>query len=151
MRFIHNAKITVFLKGEELQDSEKYHEIFLKLIPIDFEKEKLQIDIGEVEGLEGNDITIMSIQISKENHTNIFIKHIKTLLGKDQCETILKQKESRLDEELFFYVRLDKKSSINNEWKLTDSGDCVHIKMSVAAFPKKKEAALEIIKKMFSS
>ena len=63
--------------------------------------------------------------------------------------SILKQIESRLDEELNFFLRLDKEKWVNEkEMKLTDSGKCFHIKISVAAFPKNMDIAIENFEKI---
>ena len=63
---------------------------------------------------------------------------------------MLEQKESRLDEDLNFFVRIDKEKWIDGkEMFLTDSGNCFHIKILIAAFPKKRENALKIVEKMF--
>jgi RNA binding exosome subunit len=43
-----------------------------------------------------------------------------------------------------------KQKLLNNELWITDCGECFHIRISIAAFPKKKEVALEVIKKIFS-
>jgi len=154
MRYIHNAKITVFLKPEEYYNNtvliQKIKDLFHKLLPIDFDKEKITIIEEQVESFENRKIKIYSLEFTKEAHTNIFIKTLKELLKEEQCETILKQKESRLDEELFFYIRLDKDAALKDVFELTDFGDCIHIKMHVAAFPKNMEAALKVVTEIFS-
>ncbi len=154
MKYIHNAKITIFLKPEEYHNSPelivKIKNIFHKLLPVDFDKEKLAIMEEQVESFENRKIKIFTLEFSKEAHTKIFLKTLKELLGREQCKTIVKQKESRLDEELFFYVRLDKEAALKELFELTDSGDCVHVKMHVAAFPKNREPALKTITEMFS-
>ena len=62
---------------------------------------------------------------------------------------VVKQ-EDRLDEECNFFIRLDKEKLMNGECWITDSGDCYHIKISVAAFPKKKERAKQVVEQIFS-
>ncbi|MGV8087242.1 MAG: RNA-binding domain-containing protein [Candidatus Woesearchaeota archaeon] len=153
MRYIHNAKITIFLKPEEYFGNneliEKIKNVFCKLVPIDYTREKLSIKEEIVESFENRKIKIYSLEISKEAHTNIFINNLKELLGKDQCEIINSQKESRLDDELFFYLRLNKEYIIKDVIELTDGGDCVHIRMHIASFPKNKDNALKVIDEIF--
>ena len=70
----------------------------------------------------------------------------------EQKNLILEQIESRLDDNLDFFLRFDKKEYIeNNMLRLTDSGNCIHIKISVAAFPKKREIGLNLVKSIFHS
>jgi RNA-binding protein len=153
MRYIHNAKLTVFLKPEEYSGNilliEKFKTVFHKLVKQDFDKEKISIIEENVESFENRKIKILTLEISKEAHTNVFLKTLKELLGKEQCTKILEQKTSRLDEELYFYIRLNKESVLKEIYELTDSGDCIHIKLHVAAFPKNKESALKTVGEMF--
>jgi len=153
MRYIHNAKITIFLKPEEYIGSnelvEKTKKIFHKLLPIDFTKEKLAINEEIVESFENRKIKIYSLDILKEAHTNLFVNTLKDLLGKESCKLLVMQKESRLDEELFFYLRINKGYILKDMVELTDGGDCVHIKMHIASFPKNKENALKVVNQIF--
>jgi len=40
-----------------------------------------------------------------------------------------------------FYVRIDKDKFLKDKYIITDSGNCIHIKITVAAFPKTKDNA----------
>jgi len=154
MRYVHNIRISVFLKPEEYASDagliQTIKNTFQKFLPLDFEKEKLSIKEEDVESFENRKIKIITLDITKEAHTNTFIKTLKGLLGTGQCKTILEQRWSRLDEELCFYIRLDKTSVLKDEYILTDGGDCVHIKMTIAAFPKNREKALKVVEEMFN-
>ncbi len=103
-----------------------------------------------VESFENRQIKILTLDISKESHTKIFIKTLKERIGTEQCKKLLEQKWSRLDDELYFYIRLDKKLALNDKYILTDGGDCIHIKLHIAAFPKNREAALKVVEEMLS-
>jgi hypothetical protein len=154
MRQIHNAKISVFLKPEEYVENleliKTVKNQFNKLIPLDFEKEKISMVEESVESFENRQIKILTLDISKESHTKIFIKTLKERIGTEQCKKLLEQKWSRLDDELYFYIRLDKKLALNDKYILTDGGDCIHIKLHIAAFPKNREAALKVVEEMLS-
>ena len=148
MKYAHNIKITVFAKPEE-----NILEIKTKLstlIPFNIEEQKTPLIINTVEGFENRKISILEIDLFKEAHTNAFLKSLNEHLTKDQKELLLSQRWSRLDEELYFYIRLDKNSLINNsEYAITDSGDCFHIRIHLAAFPKTTENALKVVEKIF--
>jgi RNA binding exosome subunit len=154
MRYLHHAKISVFLKPEEYIGHDEIlsevRKIFLKLAPLDFDKEKLRIAEEDVESFENRKIKIFTLELSKEAHTNIFLKILKEVLGTEQCKTLLEQRWSRLDEDLYFYVRLYKEAALKDVYELTDGGDCVHIKMHIAAFPKDRENALKTVEKILS-
>jgi RNA-binding protein len=146
VKFVHSVKITVFAKQGE--DSEKIKAALLNLVPPGDEKDKCVLKNSTAEGFESN-IKILELFISKDRIVSGFIKHLKVLLSDEQKETILGE-DNRVDDECFFYIRLDKKSLLDGRCELTGSGDCFHIKMSMAAFPKKREAAIAVVKKMLS-
>ncbi len=153
MRYLLNAHITVFLKPEEYLKYEPLIEntknTIKKLVPLDFETEKLSIIEESLESFENKKIKKFSLKIEKESHTNTFLKSLNEHLKPEQKQKILEQAESRLDEELCFFIRLDKFKLLHDEYWLTDSGDCFHIKMGIAAFPRKKEAALKVVEEIF--
>jgi len=71
-------------------------------------------------------------------------------LVNEQRELILRQAETRLDREFNFFIRFDKEKLVNeNKYWITDSGNCFHIKMNIACFPRKREQALKIIQNIF--
>src|SRR3989344_2840824 len=70
-------------------------------------------------------------------------------ITKEQKQQLLDQLESRLHDNLHFYLRLDKDAMVNlGQLWLTDSGNCFHIEIVVAAFPAKREAAKKILENL---
>jgi len=145
----HNIHITVFCKPED--DVGLITEKLLFLVPFDLKKEKIKLKKTTATGFNNRKIIILEIYLKKESRTNLFLANLAEKLTDEQRLLIKKQAESRLDHELNFFLRLDKNKLINEDklW-LTDKGECFHIKIKIAAFPKKKETALKIINKIFS-
>jgi RNA binding exosome subunit len=148
MRWIHRATLTVLGKPEE--DVEAVIEGLRALVPFNLEEAKVPFQTQKAEGFEERIIKIFTIILSKEAHTNDFLQFLLDTLSQEQKDTIISQAESRLDTEYDFFIRFDKDAWMQErQLELTDSGNCFHIKMSLAVFPKKKEAALQLIKKLF--
>ena len=149
MKWLHSATITVFAKPAEDKDAIK--KALRELIPFPLEEQKITLEEETIEHTDGT-MTIYRIHLKKEAHTTRFLKTLFDTLGKEQSKLIKKQ-EDRLHEDerdFNFYIRLEKNALLtNHEWKLTESGDCIHIKLQLAAFPKKRETALSLIHKMF--
>lgn len=144
MKFTHLVRITVFSKDED-----NVLNSLLSFFPFELEKEKIKIEKTAAEGFE-NKIKVYKVTLTKERHTNQFIKSLIKRLDDRQKELISSQLESRLDKELNFFLRFDKDELIKeNKLKLTDKGNCFHIKMSIAAFPAKKENALSVVRELF--
>jgi RNA binding exosome subunit len=147
MKYFHSIKLTVFSKPED--DEEKIKTAFLGLIPFDFEKEKVECKLQTASGFTERKIKIFEIKLLKQRHTDAFFDFLMSKLNDEQKKLLLRQKESRLDDNLNFFIRLDKEKLFENEYFITDSGSCFHIMISIAAFPAKKECGLRIIDEIF--
>ena len=150
MKIAHSIKLSVFSKEDE--DSELVLRSLIKLLPFDIEKNKIPVSKTTATGFSEKKIQIFEITIQKDSLIREFIDFLKRGIGHEQNNTIRIQAESRLDENLDFFIRLDKEEWAENEkMALTDSGKCFHIRISIAAFPKKRESALGIINYIFES
>jgi len=146
---VHNMCITVFCKPEE--NIEIITKKLLFLVPFNLEKEKIELKKTKAIGFNEKKIVILKIYLKKEFHINLFLTNLSKNLTDEQKSLIIKQADSRLDNELNFFLRFDKSKLINEDklW-LTDKGDCYHIRMKIAAFPHKREVASKTIEKIFS-
>ena len=148
MKIAHSIKITVFVK--EGEDEEKVKRKMVGSIPFDIEQEKIELKERVTAGFNEKEIKIFEILLEKHRHIEAFLEKLARELSEEAKELILRQAESRLDEECNFFLRFSKEKLMEeNELWVTDQGNCFHIKMNVAAFPKKKENALEIIRNVF--
>jgi RNA binding exosome subunit len=149
MRWVHRATLTAFAKPEE--NSEEIQQGIIALVPFNLEEAKIKLQIQNAEGFEERTIKIFTIILTKESHTNDFLQFLLDNLSEEQKALLIDQVESRLDKELDFFIRIEKDSwAKERKIKITDSGHCFHIKMSLAAFPKKRETAIEVVKRIFS-
>ncbi len=145
MKHFNNITITVFAKPEE--DAEKVKQKLAELIPFNLVDEKINLSEETATGFNERAIKIYKILLIKEKHTNKFFASLKQKLSSLDKKLLLAQVETRIDEELNFFIRLDKQQLFNDVYEITDSGDCYHIKMLLLAFPKKRERAVELIKR----
>lgn len=150
MKLAHNITITEFVKSKE--NSEQAKQALKELIPFDLAQEKILLKEDTVTGVnEEQTIKILTIFLQKESHTNKFLEFLTNKLTQEQKKLLLEQKESRTDELLYFFIRIEK-DKWNNEKTivLTDTGNCIHIKIALAAFPAKREIALKIVEKILN-
>jgi len=142
MKFAHTIEIRVFAKGQK-EDIKKG---LLEIVQLDLEKEKIALKDHTVTGFEEEKINIYSVLLVKQTHTNAFLKRLLKELSVEDKQKLKDQKESRLDNELNFFLRLDKQVFLKEKhFKLTEGGDCYHIKMAIAAYPSTREQALKTI------
>ena len=147
MKLANSIKVTVFIKQGE--DENSLRQKFLELFPFNLEDEKIALKKTKATGFNQKEIIIYEVGLCKDKHTNAFLKFLNSKLDEQQKKMLIMQ-ENRLDDELDFFIRLDKESLLNNSFNITDCGECFHIRISIAAFPRKREVALDIVKKIFS-
>ena len=151
MKTAHQIRIKVFSYEKFNENKELILAKFLQLFPFNLKDEKIELKKTEAKGFNEQKITIFEVTLTKEKHTNKFLENLVENLDQEQRNLILSQLESRLDDKLNFFLRFDKDEYMNNDkLNLTDSGNCFHIEISVAAFPKKRDLALEIVRKVFN-
>ena len=147
MKLANIIKISVFAKPEESEQEIK--QALLKLLPFDLEEEKLALNRRAAQGFNERKIIVYEIVLAKDRQMNKFLEFLDQNITRSQKDLLLKQADSRLDDDLDFFIRLDKQSLMQGNYLITDSGDCHHIKISVAAFPRTREAAMKVIEEIF--
>ncbi len=147
MKHLHNVVISVFAKEDE--NIEKIKEALISLVPFNLEDEKVVLKQKTAIGFGEKKIQIFEIQIKKQKHLKLFLENFILHLSEKQKKRMIAQKESRLDEDLHFFIRLDKEKLLEGGYFIIDGGNCFHIKMSIAVFPAKRQSALAIIDKIF--
>ena len=149
MKIAHSIKLNVF--SYENENSGIILDSFLKLFPFNLGENKVTLKKTNAQGFNESTINIFEVILTKTNLINQFLDFILSNLNQEQKQTILSQLESRLDDNLDFFMRFDKDEWIkNNKLELTDSGKCFHLKISVAAFPRKREVGLKIMRELFA-
>jgi RNA binding exosome subunit len=145
----HLIELSVFSTPED--DLEKIRQSFLSFLPFDPAEEKVPIKQLNAEGFNDRKIVIFEIGLSKQRHISAFLKSLFSRLSQDQKELVASQKEKRVDDNLYFYMRFDKAKLVEeNKLWLTDCGSCFHLKISLAPFPRKKELALKIVDELLA-
>lgn len=146
MKLANNVNLRVFCKEDE--DKKLIIEKLKLLLPFDLEKEKIKIEDQKGEGFGEKTIYVINVVLTRNKHINAFIENFVSKLG-DEKKTLLEQLESRLDDDLNFFIRLNKEMLLKNKLVITDSGNCYHIKINIASFPKKRENVVKVLREMF--
>ncbi|HLF54921.1 MAG TPA: RNA-binding domain-containing protein [Candidatus Nanoarchaeia archaeon] len=149
MRWVHRITVSAFAKPEE--NVEGIREAVIALVPFDLNRARVVLGTENAQGFDERIIKIFSVSLTREAQTNDFLDFLLNKFSDEQKRLLISQAESRLDANLDFFIRIDKDHWVNErEFWLTDSGSCFHIKLAVAAYPKKRDAALLLIRKLFS-
>ena len=132
---IHNIKFRVFVYENE--DAEELSQAILNILP------EAEIEAEEAEGLTEDKIIILSGAISKKQYTKEFFN---LLLESVDLKKLDDDLERKMDEKGNWFLRFDKADAIDEKLTVKDSGDSIHLKIKTAAYPAKKEIAVEKVR-----
>lgn len=150
MKLLHSITITVIDKENNF---EKIESGFDYLIPFDLVKNNIKLKseyIGpdpEIE--ESKPITIYTLDIEKQSLMTQFIEYLRKMLSPIAKKEIMQNAQKFMEEDCIAYLRIDKDEIFNKKITLTKDGNCFHVKLKIAAYPKKKESAIKILEQLF--
>lgn len=110
-------------------------------------KEQADLTIQESEGFEST-INVVTLFFKKITHTNHIFMKLKELLSEEDWKYLREERELHVDENGFFFIRLDLDELKKGEYVLTTKGNCMHFKFSLAAYPKKRETIMFMLEKI---
>jgi RNA binding exosome subunit len=151
MKLVNHIHCRVFANPEE--DKEKIKRTFFSLLgyfPEEIAEEKILFSETNAKGFSQKIIVILEADLQKERHCNKFLKRLNdSLSGEDK--TLLVEQVNRLDDNMNFFIRLDKQELLEGKYTLTDGGDCFHITLNIEAHPRRKDVAHKVVKSMFGT
>ncbi len=107
-----------------------------------------EVPASRIEGHFGNPLTIFEVEMSKTRDMKKFLQIMKDA---GMLALLMEEIEPRLDENCVFHFRLDKQKAYAEELALADSKDIIDVSMKVAAYPARRENALETVLDWFIS
>ena len=135
---IHNIKFRVFVYENE--DVDELSQAILNILP------EAEIEAEEAEGLTEDKIIILSGTVSKKRYTKEFFNLLLESVDLDKLNDDL---ERKMDEKGNWFLRFDKEDAIDEKMTIKDSGDSIHLKIKIAAYPAKKDVAIKKISEIF--
>lgn len=136
---VREISISIFSKNDDLSSIESG---LRALLPDELQKKEGIIKEQTAQGFNENTITILSVHITKKTETRLLLDHLREILTPERL-LLAHQLDSRLDDELNFFIRLDREKWLHTQKPvLVDHGDCVHIKIGIVTYPKKRGQAL---------
>ncbi|WP_295722007.1 RNA-binding protein [uncultured Methanobrevibacter sp.] len=142
---IHNIKYRLFVYENE--DEEKLIEGLNFIFPDEIPERE------EAEGIfgEADEIIIYSGIVSKKRHTKEFLNNLFENLTRDDIDKLYDELDKKTDDQCNLFLRLSKEAILDEKWQIVDGGDSIHLKIKIAAFPAKKEIALENMKEFIEN
>jgi len=135
-------RIVVSAMVHSTEDREKVAEAMATLFPFEFEIVSIP-----AKGHFGNPIEYLEVEIAKKKQIKEFWNHFMELLG-EQKMFVLNTLENRIDDEGFFYIRVDKQKAYLGEVELTEGGDAIVVKAKLVTYPRRKEKLVEFAREL---
>ena len=132
---IHNIKFRAFVYEDE--SVEEISQAILNILP------EAEIESEEAEGMLEDKIIILSGVVSKKRYTKTFFNTLLEFADLDKLNSDL---ERKMDEKGNWFLRFDKADALDEKWTILDSGDSVHMKIKIAAYPARKDIAVEKVR-----
>ena len=136
---IHNIKFRAFVYENESID--EISQAILNILP------DAEIEAEEAEGLLEDKIIILTGVVSKKRYTKAFFN---TLLQWSDLEKLDSDLERKIDESGNWFLRFSKTDAIDEKWTIVDSGDSIHLKIKLEAYPAKKQIAVDNVRQAIS-
>jgi hypothetical protein len=140
------SSAVVSVHAHATEDEERVLKAMRTLLP-----EAVEIRRSKLEGHHGNPITVFETRIGRKALLRELWGRLLTKLRAGELENIRSILQRRMDEVCRLYLRFDKQLAYREVLVLTDSGDAIHLKLKVAAFPPKPEVAVRLVEKFIGA
>ena len=134
-----SATLSTFVHATE--DESKVLEALKNILP-----EEVKIERRKLRGHHGNPIIVLSTVIGRRKPLRELWDTIAAKLGAEEFKKLGQIATERLDDECNLYLRFDKQLAYAGKLALTDTGDVIHVKLKVAAYPAKREVAARVVR-----
>jgi RNA binding exosome subunit len=134
---IHNIRFRLFVYKNE--NEEELIQATHNILP------ECEIEKEEALGIREDPIIILSGFIDKKRKTKEFFKKL-LLCDKNQLIKLEEDLDKKIDNSGNLFLRFSKEDALNEKWTIVDKGDSIHLKIKIAAFPCKKEIAINKVK-----
>ena len=101
-----------------------------------------EVSGSRTEGHFGNPLTIFEVELTRTREIKKFLQILKDA---EMLIVLMGEIQQRLDDNCVFHFRLDKQKAYAGELALADSKDIIDVNMKVAAYPARREIALEAV------
>ena len=109
---------------------------------------EVEVRPSKLKGHYGNPIVSFETRVEPRRFLREFWLNLVEKLRAGELEKLEKIASERIDEDCYFYLRFDKQLAYDGELALTESGDAIHLKLKVAAYPAKREMAIGLVKQL---
>lgn len=106
-----------------------------------------EVEVGrsKLKGHHGNPIVALEAKVNRRRLLRELWQRALDKLRVGEIDKLRALVPERVDDSCCLYLRFDKQLAHGGELVLTDSGDAIHLRLKVVAFPAKREVAIGLI------
>ena len=139
-----NAVVSTHAHATE--DEQRVLEALRTLLP-----EAVEVSQSKLKGHYGNPITGFEARVNRRILLRELWERVVAKLRAGELDNIRNILPARIDESCRLYLRFDKQLAYLGELVLAGSGDAIHLKLKMAAFPAKREIAIGLVEKFIGA
>ena len=136
---LRSAVVSTFAHATEAE--ERVLDALRILLPEEIEIRRLRL-----KGHHGNPILSLEARIGRKETRELWQRILNKLRG-GELEKIAMIAPGRIDETCHLHLRFDKQLAYTGELALAEGGDVIHLRLKVAAYPAKREVAVDLVEK----
>jgi RNA-binding protein len=106
-----------------------------------------KIETSRSVGYHGNPIVIKEARITESRK----IKSFFDSLDKQEVRKLLDTLENRVDDDSFFFLRLDKQAAFMGVFKMADNEDIIAVRGKIKSYPQSRENAVIVMQRFLGS
>jgi hypothetical protein len=127
------------------EDEQKVLKALRALLP-----EGIEVQRKKLKGHHGNLIFTFIAPIKRRRLVREFWKNMIAKLRAGELDKLSSVLPERIDETCHLYLRFDKQLAYGGELALTESGDALHVKLKVTAYPAKRDVATKLVREFIA-
>lgn len=107
--------------------------------------EGIEVRRKKLKGHHGNPILTFTASIKQRRLVRELWARMTAKLQAGELDKLDRIIPERIDEICYLYLRFDKQLAYVGELALTESGDAIHVRLKVSAYPAKRDVAIRLV------
>ncbi len=124
------------------EDEQRVLEALRTLLP-----DEVEVRRSKLRGHHGNPIVGFEARVGRRRFLHEFWRGLMAKLRAEELKKLERIAPERIGGDCCLYLRFDKQLAHSGELALTESGDAIHLKLKVAAYPARREVAIGLVKR----
>ncbi|MBD3388784.1 MAG: hypothetical protein GF416_06925 [Candidatus Altiarchaeales archaeon] len=141
---VHHVTISAFSSVEE---ADALKGVISGMLPEGVEVEDRRIEPEEEGGVFNHELVELKAVVKKQKRIREFVSKVLGSLDDYDARKLREGPDDFIDDRCNLYMRLSKTEAEDGNF-VFESGDCIHVRLKLAAYPAKKEKALPIAREL---